>query len=187
MSIIAAIKQRRAVRKYEAREVEKEKVIRLLETAVWSPNDRLRQPWHFYVISGDAKQRYAQIAEQFLVERFPTKPNLVEESLKVLHNIPLLIVVTADMVTGDTEASQDNEYAACCAAYSIWLAAEELGLGCVWRTRGIGLVRDQRLYDFIGSPDNRKIIGTLCLGYAAETPVETTRHDYAEKTTWLDK
>ncbi|MWC30613.1 nitroreductase family protein [Paenibacillus sp. MMS18-CY102] len=185
MSIIDALKQRRAVRNYEAREVEDGQLATLLEAATWAPNDRLREPWHFYVIRGQAKERYEQIASEFLQERFPTKPNLVKESLAVLETTSLMIVVAADIVPGDEASSEDNEYAAACAIHSMWLAAQELGLGLVWRTRGVGLVRDQRLHQFIGSPENKKIIGTVFVGYpTAETP-STPRTSYLEKTTWL--
>ncbi|NEW05123.1 nitroreductase [Paenibacillus sp. SYP-B3998] len=185
MQVIEILKQRRAVRNYEPREVEDSKIESLLEAAVWSPNDRLREPWHFYVIRGEAKSRYEQLAKQFLEERFPTKPNLVKDSLLVLENTPLVIVVTADIIPGDEASSEDNEYAAACAIHSMWLTAQELGLGLVWRTRGIGLVRDNRLYQFLGSPENKKIIGTVFVGYpSAETP-STPRTCYQEKTTYL--
>ncbi|TBL78283.1 nitroreductase family protein [Paenibacillus thalictri] len=185
MSTIPIIANRRAVRAYEPREVEDAKIAALLEAATWAPNDRLREPWHFYVIRGEAKLRYEQLAKQFLEERFPTKPHLVKESLLVLENTPLVIVVTADKVPGDEASSEDNEYAAACAIHSMWLTAAEHGLGLVWRTRGIGLVRDERLHRFIGSPDNRKIIGSVFVGYpAADAPV-TARTPFTEKTTWL--
>ncbi|EFM12253.1 nitroreductase [Paenibacillus curdlanolyticus YK9] len=185
MSIIDALKHRRAIRSYDAREVDECQLAKMLEAATWAPNDRLREPWHFYVIRGQAKTRYEQMAAEYLQERFPTKPNLVKESLAVLETTTLMIVVTADIVPGDEASSEDNEYAAACAIHSMWLAAQEMGLGFVWRTRGVGLVRDQRLHQFIGSPDNKKIIGTVFVGYpAAETP-PTARTSYLDKTTWL--
>lgn len=185
MSIVQSLQQRRAVRSYESREVEDDQIAALLEAASWAPNDRLREPWHFYVIRGEAKLRYEQIARQFLEERFPAKPHLVQESLAVLNHTPLIIVVTADLVPGDDASSEDNEYATACAIHSMWLAAHELGLGLVWRTRGIGLVRDERLHRFIGTPDNRKIIGSVFIGYpAADTPA-TKRTPFSDKTTWL--
>jgi nitroreductase len=185
LSMIEALRTRRAIRQFEDRPVEEQLLHKLLEAAVYAPNDRLREPWHFYIITEEAKKRYERLAEQYLQERFPTKPHLVESSLKVLYTIPALIVITSDIVPNDEEATRDNEYATCCSAYSIWLAANELGLGCVWRTRGIGLVSDPRLHEFIGSPDNKKIIGTLCVGYPAENPAETKRTPYMEKSTWL--
>ncbi|CAG7633958.1 nitroreductase [Paenibacillus allorhizosphaerae] len=185
MGIIQSLQQRRAVRSYEPREVEDDKISTLLEAASWAPNDRLREPWHFYVIRGEAKHRYEEIARQFLEERFPAKPHLVKESLLVLDNTPLIIVVTADLIPGDDASSEDNEYAAACAIHSMWLAAQELGLGLVWRTRGIGLVRDERLHRFIGAPDNRKIIGSVFAGYPSEETPATKRSPSSDKTTWL--
>jgi nitroreductase len=185
MGIIEALKSRRAIRQFEDRPIEESLLHQLLEAAIYAPNDRLREPWHFYVITGEAKKRYEHIATQYLQERFPTKPNLVESSLKVLYTIPALIVITSDIVPEDEEATRDNEYATCCAAYSIWLAASELGLGCVWRTRGIGLVSDPRLHAFIGSPEHKKVIGTLCVGYPAEQPAITKRTSHQDKSTWI--
>lgn len=185
MSVLNILKERRAVRQYLPREVESEKIQYLLEAAVTAPNDRLREPWHFYVIQGEAKFRYENIARTYLEERFPTKPHLVKDSLAVLETTPLVIVVTADMIPGDEDSSEDNEYAAACAIHSMWLAAQDLGLGVVWRTRGIGLVRDERMMEFIGSPENKKIIGTVFIGYpAGETP-PTKRSSFEAKVSWM--
>ncbi|WP_141434059.1 nitroreductase [Bacillus sp. 03113] len=189
MSIITELKSRRAIRDYSERDVEDEKIRQLLEVATWAPNDRMREPWSFYVIKDEAKKRYEELAEKFLQERFPTKPNLVESSLKVLKNTPVHIVVTADIVPGDDEASQDNEYAVCCAIHSMWLASKELGLGFVWRTRGVGLVHDDRLQQFIGAPENKKIVGTIFIGYPDEQALKKmkapARTPFEEKTVWL--
>ncbi|OMP68175.1 nitroreductase family protein [Domibacillus epiphyticus] len=189
MSILSELKNRRAIRDYTDRDVEDEKIKVLLEAATWAPNDRKREPWSFYVIKGNAKAHYEKIAMEYLQERFPTKPNLVESSLKVLKNTPVHIVVTSDVVPGDIEASEDNEYAVCCAIHSMWLAAKELGLGFVWRTRGVGMVRDERMYQFIGSPENKKIIGNIFIGYPDQVSLEkmkpSTRTSFDEKTKWL--
>ncbi|MBP1154881.1 MULTISPECIES: nitroreductase [unclassified Paenibacillus] len=185
MSITKALRSRRAVRSYEPKEVETEKINALLEAATWAPNDRLREPWHFYVIRGEAKARYEQIARDFLEERFPTKPHLVKESIAVLEATPLVIVATSDVIPGDEASSEDNEYAVACAIHSMWLTAQELGLGLVWRTRGIGLSRDERLYKLIGSPENKKIVGAVFVGYPSADSVETKRTAFQDKTTWL--
>ncbi|MCS7463717.1 nitroreductase [Paenibacillus doosanensis] len=185
MSIMNVLQQRRAVRNVKPVEVEEEKIHALLAAATLAPNDRLREPWHFYVIRGEAKARYEALALSYLEERFPTKPNLVQESLKVLTATPLVIVVTADVIPGDAASSKDNEYATACAIHSMWLAATELGLGFVWRTRGIGLVHDERMHAFIGSPENKKVVGTLFIGYPVEVAAPTARTPHSDKTTWL--
>ncbi|MFD2212525.1 nitroreductase family protein [Metabacillus endolithicus] len=189
MSIISELKTRRAIRDYRDQDVEDEKINVLLEAATWAPNDRMREPWSFYVIKGEAKDRYEALAKEYLEERFPTKPHLVESSIKVLTSTPVHIVVTSDVVPGDDDATKDNEYAVCCAIHSMWLAAKELGLGFVWRTRGVGLVHDERLHQFIGAPENKKVIGNIFIGYPNEDSLqkmkEPKRTSYEEKTIWL--
>lgn len=189
MSIISELGSRRAIRDYLDQDVEDEKIKVLLEIATWAPNDRMREPWGFYVIKGEAKKRYEILAKEYLQERFPTKPNLVNSSIKVLENTPVHIVVTSDIVPGDKEATQDNEYAVCCAIHSMWLAAKELNLGFVWRTRGVGLVHDERLKQFIGASENKKIIGNIFIGYPDEESVKKMkapkRTSAEEKTVWL--
>ncbi|MEK3725198.1 nitroreductase family protein [Paenibacillus sp. FSL H8-0034] len=185
MSVMELLRKRRATRNVQPIEVEDEKIDALLEAAALAPNDRLREPWHFYVIRGEAKQRYEALALSYLEERFPTKPKLVEESLKVLTATPLVIVVTSDVIPNDPASSKDNEYATACAIHSMWLAAGELGLGLVWRTRGIGLVHDERMHEFIGSPANKKVIGTVFIGYPIDEPAATARTPHRDKTTFI--
>lgn len=185
MSVISLLQQRRAVRNLKPDTIEEEKIHALLEAAVLAPNDRLREPWHFYVVQGEAKERYESMAREFLEQRFPTKPNLVSESLKVVTATPLIIVVTSDVIADDEASSKDNEYAVACAIHSMWLAANELGLGLVWRTRGVGLVHDKRMYRFIGSPEHRRVVGTLFIGYPLEETPVTARTSHREKTTFM--
>lgn len=58
--MLAELKQRRAIRQFKTREVERDKIETLLEAATYAPNDRMREPWHFYVIQGDSLKRYEQ-------------------------------------------------------------------------------------------------------------------------------
>jgi len=186
MTVIEALKNRRAIRNYTTQPVEKEKIEQILQAATYAPNDRMREPWHFYVIQDDAMKRYEELANFYLQERFPTKPNLVESSLKVVQTTPVAIVVTADIVENDADATADNVFAVCSAIMSMWLAAEELGLGFVWRTRGVGLVHDPRMHTFIGANESQKVVGTIFIGYPEEQELkDKKRSPIEEKTTWL--
>jgi nitroreductase len=188
MSVIEILQRRKAIRNYETREVEREKIERLLQAAILAPNDRMREPWSFFVIQGDAKKRYEKVAYDYLQERFPTKPKLIDSSMEVVRNTPVMIMVTSDIASNEAD-TKDNEYAVCCAIHSMWLSAQELGLGFVWRTRGVGLVHDQRSYEFIGSPEGKKMIGTIFLGYPDQSELEEEkikkRTTFEEKTVWL--
>ncbi|PID15979.1 nitroreductase [Sporosarcina sp. P34] len=184
--MLEALKKRRAIRQFEVREVEREKIEALLEAATYAPNDRMREPWHFYVLQGDSLTQYEQVALDYLQKRFPTKPHLVESSMEAITRTPLIIVVTSAIVDGDEGATKDNTFAVSGAIMSMWLMAEQLGLGMVWRTRGVGLVHETALHTFIGASDQEQLVGTLCIGYPAEEITTTKkRTPFAEKTTWL--
>ncbi|MFB0828354.1 nitroreductase [Brevibacillus laterosporus] len=187
MSLLQTLQQRQAIRAYDGRPIEKEKIEQLLDAAILAPNDRLREPWHFYVIQGAAKERFNQVAQDFLLERFPTKPHLVEESMKNVLATPLIIVATSQIIEGDEASSLDNDYAVSCAIHSMWLMASELGLGFVWRTRGVGLARDERLKAFLSLSDQEKVIGSLFIGYPTdEATPRTARKPITQKTTWVE-
>ncbi len=47
MTVIEALKKRRAIRNYTTQPVEKEKIEQILQAATYAPNDRMREPWHF--------------------------------------------------------------------------------------------------------------------------------------------
>ncbi|MEG0439770.1 nitroreductase family protein [Solibacillus cecembensis] len=184
--MLNALKKRRAIRQFEAREVEREKIEQLLEAATYAPNDRMREPWHFYVMQGASLKGYEQVALNFLEKRFPTKPHLVESSMEAITKTPLIIAVTSAIVEGDEGATKDNIFAVSSAIMSMWLMAEQLGLGMVWRTRGVGLVHDTALHAYIGASEQEQLVGTLCIGYPAESITsEKKRTAFAEKTTWL--
>ncbi|MDV6377397.1 nitroreductase [Sporosarcina sp. GW1-11] len=184
--MLEALKKRRAIRQFETREVEREKIETLLEAATYAPNDRMREPWHFYILQGDSLMQYEQVALDYLQKRFPTKPHLVEGSMEAITQTPLIIVVTSAIVDGDEGATKDNTFAVSGAIMSMWLMAEQLGLGMVWRTRGVGLVHETALHTFIGASDKEQLIGTLCIGYPAEEITSTKkRTPFTEKTTWL--
>ena len=57
------------------------------------------------------------------------------------------------------------------AAYAIWLAAHDLGLGACWINPNIpGGIRK-----ILGIPFTKKLITVLAIGYPDETPVHTRR------------
>ncbi|WP_019153139.1 nitroreductase family protein [Robertmurraya massiliosenegalensis] len=184
--MLDVLKKRRAIRQFESREVERSKIDMLLEAATYAPNDRMREPWHFYILQGASLKDYQKVALKYLQNRFPTKPHLVESSMATITNTPLIIVVTSAVVAGDEGATKDNSFAVSSAIMSMWLMAEHVGLGMVWRTRGVGLVHDTELHSFIGATKEEQLVGTLCIGYPAKditTPKKRT--PFTEKTTWL--
>ncbi len=57
MDMITGMKARQSTRAFLPREVEKEKIIRILDAARWAPSGANMQPWHVVVVQGSSKQR----------------------------------------------------------------------------------------------------------------------------------
>src|SRR5918993_5037153 len=85
MDAIAAIKQRTSVRRYRSEPIPRDIVEHLLDCAVRAPNHKLTQPWRFAVITGAAKDRYAEIRGRHRLKRFadPESPEAAAAAEKV--------------------------------------------------------------------------------------------------------
>lgn len=68
--MLEALKKRRAIRNFESREVERDRIETLLAAATYAPNDRMREPWHFYVLQAGSLKRYEQVALDYLQNAF---------------------------------------------------------------------------------------------------------------------
>ncbi|MBW7457383.1 nitroreductase family protein, partial [Paenibacillus sepulcri] len=57
MDIIEAIHTRRSIGRVKEDPIAKEQIETILEAGIWAPNHRLTQPWRFFVMSGDGRNR----------------------------------------------------------------------------------------------------------------------------------
>jgi hypothetical protein len=139
VAVLDAIFQRRSVRKYSSRPVEKDVIDQLLAAAVQAPSAMNQQPWAFGVFHGHERLRhYSERAKQHLVATYPASFELHSRTEKyenpsydLFHGADTLIVVYAKM--GRLNPNED----CCLAAQNLMLAAHAFGLG----TCAIGFAR----------------------------------------------
>ncbi len=151
MSIPELFLQRRSVRKFNDKEVEKEKIEAVIKAAMYAPSAVNRQPWHFIVID-DRK--------------------ILDEILRVHSHANVLSTATcAILVCGDENLHHDTGYyvADCGAATeNLLLAATSIGLGSCW----IGVYpRERRMNIFkvmFDLPDHVQPFALVALGYSDE-------------------
>lgn len=111
--VIANILQRKSVRQYRERPVEKEKIELLLRAGMAAPTGRDLRPWEFVVIRNRA-------VLDSLAAALPYG--------KMLAQAPLAIAVCGDTAVSEKLWVEDCSMA----AQNILLAAESLGLGAVF-------------------------------------------------------
>ena len=188
MDAISAITSRTSVRRFRAEPVPRDTIERLLECAVRAPNHKLTEPWRFVVLTGAARDRFADIRGRHRLQRF-TDPGSAEAQAaaekvrRESRDTPAYIVVMT-AVSRDEITREDDYAAAMMAIANLMTAAQAVGLGTYLRTGGV--MQDAALLQLAGVPEGFRVVGILSLGYPAEEEVPRRRRPAAELTRWLD-
>lgn len=191
MDVYAAIKGRRAIRKYQDRAVPKETVKKILDAANWAPSGVNEQQWKYYIVGGEYRDRLAEYYGHLTEAGMPAPEARTERQkgfaqwAKTLGGAPLAVVLAMPeeenpgrrkMVLESVAASFQN----------LLLAAYAEGLGTCWMT---GPVRDggADIRRMLGLPAEIEVVAVTPLGFPDEVPAPPARHDpeLKRKVTWL--
>lgn len=149
---------------------------RLLYAAHHAPSVGYMQPWNFVVIkSNDVKQRmHAAFTEanEEAKQMFEGERRQLYSSLKLqgILESPVNICITCDRnrtgqtVLGRTHQSDMDLYSTVCAVQNFWLAARAENIGVGW----VSIVKQERLREVLGIPEDIIPIAYLCVGYVSE-------------------
>jgi nitroreductase len=188
MDALAAITSRTSVRRFLDRPVSRETIQQLLECAVRAPNHKLTEPWRFAVLTGTAKDRFAEIRAGHRLKRFsdPTSPEAQAAGEKVrreARETPVFIVVMV-AVSRDDITREEDYAAAMMGIANLMTASQALGLGTYLRTGG--MMRDPNLLELVQVPQDYRVVGIISLGYPADAEAPRRRTPAAELTQWFD-
>jgi nitroreductase len=168
--------------------VSRQVIEQLLDCAVLAPNHKLTQPWRFTVLTGGARDRYAELRGRHRLKRFdnPTTPEALAAADKIrreTQETPAFVAVMSAVNPDDI--TREEDYAACMmAAANLILAAESLGLGTYLKTGGI--MNDPDVVELIGVPDGFRIVAIISLGYPLEVGSPRRRKPAAQLTSWVE-
>jgi nitroreductase len=188
MDAIDAIQRRTSVRRFRPDPVPRPTIERLLECAVRAPNHKLSEPWRFAVLTGPARDAFAEVRARHRLKRYadPASAEAAAGADKVRREAletPAFIVVMT--VVNPDEITREEDYAAVMmATQNLIIAAESLGLGTYLRTGGI--MREPGLARLAGLDQDQRVVGVLSLGYPAEADPPRRRRPAAELTRWVD-
>ncbi len=148
------IQDRRSIRKFKEKPVEKEKIDFLIEAGLRSPSSRSLTPWEFIVIT-DKKTLY---------ELSCSKPH----GASFLKNAPLGIVVISDPGKCDVWIEDSS-----IASTYIQLAAESLGLKSCWiqirnRFYNAEITATSKVASILKIPANFQAESIIAIGYPDE-------------------
>ena len=162
MDVLTAIKMRRSIRTFLPREIEKEKLEKILEAGFCAPNACDKRPWHFLII----KEKDILIG-------------LADKN----HYKPFITANCCIIICGDKNMEGINEFLTedcAAAAQNILLAAHGLGIGSTW----CNLLKTSDKYKYICEvfdiPEKIIPFAAIALGYPGEEKIHTPRYDNAK-------
>ena len=160
MNFLELIQTRQSVRRYSAKPVEKEFVVKCLEAGRLAPSASNSQPWKFIVI--DEPELRFKVADATTNKGLPIN-NFARQA-------PVLIVIVIERpglitrIAGKIKHKDFEWTDLGITAEHICLQATELGLG----TCMIGWFNEKKIMELLGVPKNKRIGLVITLGYAIE-------------------
>ena len=166
MQFIDLVRRRYSVRAYLDKEVSKDTVLNVLETARWAPSACNNQPWHFVVVTDRAVKDALKLA--YGREWFASAPVIIAACLDT----------QACWHRADGKSYGDVDVAII--MDHLTLAAAEAGLGTCW----IGAFKPDPVRAACDLPRHLEPLIMTPLGYPASVPPEKKRRSLEEMVSW---
>lgn len=155
---IETILKRRSTRSFIRKPLKEEDLKVIVDCGLHAPSGMGRQTWKFTVVEN--RERIRELADAVGKE-------LGREGYDMYD--PEVLIIPSNLKDSPF-GMEDNA----CAMENIYLAAEALGIGCVWINQLRTICQDpniRRLLDELHIPNNHVVYGLAALGYRDDTPV----------------
>ncbi len=173
------LKNRRAIRDFQEKEVTPALVTEILQESSLAPSASNGQPCKFIIINNRqmmkklSDESKKNLLQDFAENKSSLNPGYVEmlkdESFNVYYNAPCLIYVIGPKSVRSLDVD-------CALAVSyIMFSAVQRGLGTCWIHLG-SYIRDQKMKAELQIPDDCRIVAPVIIGYPKEIPAASERH-----------
>lgn len=146
--MLKAIKERRSIRQYQDKEIEKEKIGEILRAAMTAPSARHRRSWKFWLVRDKKKKE---------------KLSQVHRWSSFAASAPVVLVIGSD---------EDKHWVENCAVVAafVYLEATNQGLGTCWvQVRGAktlgGRSSEEEVKKIINAPKETRVLCLMPIGY----------------------
>lgn len=168
MTVSEAIRKRYSCRAYEQRQIEKEKLEQIFESARLAPSAKNTQDWRFVVVTDETTRRK--------VAKATNRPGVFEKAGAIIAACSNSDdVMRCGQAIGPIDVSIALEHIA--------LQAVELGLATCW----IGSFEPEKVRALLGIPSDITIIELMTLGYPADEPPKEPSREPIEKILCYEK
>ncbi len=186
------IEDRRSIRKYKKKKVEREKIEAVLAAGLQAPSPKNRQPWRFVVILDEKKKQELVVSmRNYIHMQIKDKAGREDiyaslETMDIIEQAPVLILVCYEcgmvkqhddgvnwsIAAKDLEAVELQAIGA--AVENMLLKAEDLGIGSLWCADIL------YAYEIVSKYFSRPVVSAVCLGYKDEMPTVREKKKISE-------
>ncbi len=160
MELMDVIRQRKSVRKYTDKPIEREWIEECVEAARLAPSADNMQPWRFVVLDDpEMRKEYVRhvcrgiYRKSQFIENAPALVVVIAKLNFLVHRMGKLVTRT-DLHLIDIGIAGEQ----------LVLRAREIGIGTCW----INFFNVKRAERFLGLPRNHKVVSMIAMGYPAE-------------------
>ena len=179
MTFTELLKNRRAIRDFQEKEVPLKIVEEILQESTLAPSASNGQPCRFSIVNCKntikalSDESKVNLLDDYAKNKTSLNPGYVDvlkdKNFNVYYNAPCLIYV----IGSKSVRSLDVD---CALAVSyIMFGATQRGLGTCWVHLG-SYIRDPKIKMEIGIPDDCRIVAPVIIGYPKEIPAASERH-----------
>jgi nitroreductase len=173
------IQSRRSIapENFTERKIQREQIEKLIQCAVFAPNHKNTQPWHFHVFLDESMNLLRETLPTLLPESETSKINRM--------NIRLNQTSSAIIVTYTPSENVDEEeelIASACAIQNMLLMAHASGFSGFWSTPKF--IKTKGFLELLELPLNQKCLGIIYFGYTKMNWPTSHRKPIEYVTTW---
>ena len=179
MTFIELLKNRRAIRDFQDKEIPLKIVEEILQESTLAPSASNGQPCRFSIVNCKntiktlSDESKANLLDDFAENKASFNPAyadvLKDKNFNVFYNAPCLIYVIGSKSVGSLDVD-----CALAASY-IMFSAVSRGLGTCWIALG-SQIRDTKTKALLGIPDGCCIVAPIIIGYPENIPKASERH-----------
>ncbi len=185
MEFLKTVEERRSIRGFLEKEVEKELVLDILNCGRLAPSARNRQPWYFVIVKYETKDKIANMMIEYAtnsdylekIEKLGYLPS-IEMTANVIKQAPVLILIFKEK-DANWEIDDNLSIGAC--VENMCLRATDLGLGSLW-IRDISCIAHE--IEKMLNKEELELNCALSIGYQSKFPKMRPRKKIEEIVEW---
>ncbi|HCM7228447.1 TPA: NAD(P)H nitroreductase [Klebsiella aerogenes] len=138
-----------------------EQLENILHAGMRAPDHGTLQPWRFFIIADDGRERFSQLLEKGAMAAGQDE-KAIEKARNAPFRAPLIIAVVARCEEHPKVPLWEQEMSAGCAVMAMQMAAVAQGYNGIWRSGA--LTESPVVREGFGCREQDKIVGFLYLG-----------------------